>query len=713
MPVRECVLVVDDEEMNRNVLSRRLERSGFEVEVAKGGAEALRKMGERPYDLILLDQMMPVVSGSDVLRELRTQYSQSALPVIMVTAITDSGRVAEALDLGANDYITKPVDFTVALARIRAQLSRKHAETARRESDERYELAARAANDGLWDWDLTSNHTYYSARWKAMSGSNDSETMNSPEDWFSRVHADDVVALRAAMQRQLESPLPEDPNANRHTEGFEVDYRIRRPDGQYTWMTGRGVVLRNAEGTPVRMAGSQSDATRKKTIDELTGLPNRLLLHERLEGAIRRKQRDSTGPFAVYFIDLDRFKLVNDTLGHVAGDRLLVEFADRLRAASEGTNALVARLGGDEFAILLENLSAVAALPGGKPGTDTQPMDEKAFAAVLGDRIIREMRPAFRLGEREFFASASVGVVISRDDHSTVEGLIRDADIAMYAAKACGRGRWALFDESMRKTALDRLQIETDLHTALVKGQFVVQYQPRVDLDSGRICGFEALLRWKHPRRGLIQPDEFIGIAEETGMIREIGLWVLGEACEQMSRWRKQLPGRPGLDVAVNVSPVQVRDPDLVRQVKQILQETGLEPSALQIEITESTVLDKPAEAREVLLALKALGIGLKLDDFATGYSCLRYLYRLPFDSIKIDRSFTLNLGDGDVESKELVKTILAMAQNLSLGVIAEGIESQVAVDLLRDLGCRFGQGLFFSAAVDAGDVMAMLRKDA
>ena len=299
MPVRECVLVVDDEEMNRNVLSRRLERSGFEVEVAKGGAEALRKMGERPYDLILLDQMMPVVSGSDVLRELRTQYSQSALPVIMVTAITDSGRVAEALDLGANDYITKPVDFTVALARIRAQLSRKHAETARRESDERYELAARAANDGLWDWDLTSNHTYYSARWKAMSGSNDSETMNSPEDWFSRVHADDVVALRAAMQRQLESPLPEDPNANRHTEGFEVDYRIRRPDGQYTWMTGRGVVLRNAEGTPVRMAGSQSDATRKKTIDELTGLPNRLLLHERLEGAIRRKQRDSTGPFAV------------------------------------------------------------------------------------------------------------------------------------------------------------------------------------------------------------------------------------------------------------------------------------------------------------------------------------------------------------------------------------------------------------------------------
>jgi diguanylate cyclase (GGDEF)-like protein/PAS domain S-box-containing protein len=684
MAVRETLLIVDDEELNRNALSRRLERSGFDVEVAEGGAEALRKMAERPYDLILLDQMMPGKSGTDVLRELRMQYSPSALPVIMVTAVTDSSRMADSLDLGANDYITKPVDFTVALARIRAQLSRKHAETARRVSDERYDLVARAANDGLWDWDLSSNQVYYSARWKSMAGLSENEGGSSPEEWFSRVHADDVVSLRGAIQRHLEIP----------SEGFEADYRIRQRDGSYRWMTGRGAALRNSAGAPVRMAGSQSDATRRKTVDELTGLPNRLLLHERLEAALDRARRDSAHRFALCFVDLDHFKLVNDTLGHLAGDQLLVEFADRLRSAVHGTNSMVARLGGDEFALLLDHV------------------EDAAGAAEVGEGLIRAIRPVFLLGEREFFASASVGIVVSQPEHSSVEDLIRDADIAMYAAKARGRGRWAFFDDSMRKNVINRMQVETDLRTALARGQFVVYYQPRVDLNTRKICGFEALLRWKHPQRGLIEPDDFIRIAEETGMIREIGLWVLGEACEQMCRWRRQFPDQAALDVAVNVSPVQLRDADLVQQIAQILAETGLEPSGLQIEITESTLLDNLDKAREVLLALKALGVGLKLDDFATGYSCLRYLQQLPFDTIKIDRSFTLDLADDNDDSKELVRTILSMAQNLNLGVIAEGVENEMSADLLKGLGCNFGQGYLFSPAVTAEGVSVMLGKN-
>jgi len=675
MAVKEILLVVDDEELNRNALSRRLERSGFEVEVADGGADALRKMAERPYDLILLDQMMPGKSGTDVLRELRMQYSQSALPVIMVTAVADSGRVAESLDLGANDYITKPVDFTVALARIRSQLSRRHAERARRVSDERYELVARAANDGLWDWDLTSNQVYYSPRWKSMAGLSDGEVGSSPEEWFSRVHADDVVGLRAAIQRHLEGA----------SEGFEIDYRIRQKDGSYRWMNGRGAALRNPEGTPVRIAGSQSDATRRKTVDELTGLPNRLLLHERLEAALNRFRQSPESHFALCFVDLDHFKLVNDTMGHVAGDQLLVQFADRLRSAAEGTNSMVARLGGDEFAVLLENVG------------------DAAGVAAMGDKLIGAIGPVFVLGEREYSASASVGMVVSRSEHSSVEDLIRDADIAMYAAKARGRGRWAFFDDSMRKNVINRLQIETDLRTALAKGQFVVYYQPRVDLNTRKIGGFEALLRWRHPQRGLIEPDEFILIAEETGMIREIGLWVLGEACDQMCRWRKQFPEHVSLDVAVNVSPVQLRDSDLVQQIAQILAETGLEPSGLQIEITESTLLDNLDQAREVLLALKSLGVGLKLDDFATGYSCLRYLQELPFDTIKIDKSFTTNLADDNPDSKELIRTILSMAHNLSLGVIAEGVENE-------SLGCNFAQGYLFSRAVTAEGVGELLQ---
>jgi diguanylate cyclase (GGDEF)-like protein/PAS domain S-box-containing protein len=681
--VKENLLVVDDEEMNRNLLSRRLERSGFHVDIATGGADALQKLSERPYDLILLDQMMPEKSGSDVLRELRVEHSASELPVIMVTAITDSGRVAEALDLGANDYITKPVDFTIALARIRAQLSRKHAESARRVSEERYELAARAANDGLWDWDLISNRVYYSERWKSMMGLRDDEIGYSPEEWFSRVHAEDVVPLRLALQSHLDGK----------TDAFEAEYRIRRTDGHYRWMAGRGMALRNAEGgaAPARMAGSQSDITEKKTLDVLTGLPNRLLFQERLTAALQRAQAEPAQRFATYFIDLDRFKLVNDTLGHRAGDQLLVQFASRLRSAVEAGSATVARLAGDEFAVLLDSVHG------------------SADAIAQGDRIIKAVRPAFQLEGHEFFASASVGIVVSRPEHVTPEELIRDADIAMYAAKARGRGRWAIFDESMRQRALDRLQVETDLRMALPKGQFVIHYQPRVDLNTNQIRGFEALLRWRHPERGLIPPDDFIHIAEDTGLIRDIGMWVLGEACLQMRQWRDRFPEQNWLDMAVNVSPVQLRDPALVQQIAAILAETGLESAALQIEITESTLFENLDEAGAILTALKDLGVGLKLDDFATGYSCLRYLYRLPFDSIKIDRSFTLDLNDDNPESKELVRTILSMAQNLGLGVIAEGVENQISADFLRDEGCLFGQGFLFSPPVASSDIETLL----
>jgi EAL domain-containing protein (putative c-di-GMP-specific phosphodiesterase class I) len=262
----------------------------------------------------------------------------------------------------------------------------------------------------------------------------------------------------------------------------------------------------------------------------------------------------------------------------------------------------------------------------------------------------------------------------------------------------------------MRQNALHRLQMETDLRVALPKGQLMVYYQPRVDLNTNQICGFEALLRWKHPERGMIQPDDFIQIAEDTGMIREIGLWVMADACRQMQQWRREFPEKPWLDVAVNISPVQLRDPALAGQIARILEETGLAPSSLQIEITESRLLENLDEARDALLELKALGVGLKLDDFATGYSCLRYLYRLPFDTIKIDRSFTIDLDDDNPESKELIRTILSMARNLSLGVIAEGIESQSSADFLREQGCKFGQGYHFSPGVSAAAAEELLR---
>lgn len=685
---KDRLLVVDDEELNRDMLSRRLERSGFRVETAPNGAEALRMVKETAYDLILLDQMMPGRSGSDVLRELRSEHSPSELPVIMVTALTDSVKVAEALESGANDYVTKPVEFTVALARIRSQLSRKHAETARRRSEERYALAARAANDGLWDWDLVANRIYYSERWIGMMGLATRSVGNSPDEWFSRVHFQDLPRLREAL----------DLHCQNRTEAFECEYRIRGRDGHYRWMVGRGMAVRDGAGKPVRMAGSRSDITERKTIDPLTGLPNRVLFMERAEAALRRRDEEEAYRFALFFVDVDRLKLVNDSLGHAAGDQLLVQFSRRLSdvlstRSDERVDFLAARLSGDEFAVLAEGLAS------------------PADAEMLAEQILRTMRGAFLLERQEFYVSASIGIAFAAPEHRNVEDILRDADTAMYVAKARGRSRAVLFDASMRDRAANRMRIETDLRSALGKGQFVIHYQPRMDLETNRICGFEALLRWRHPERGLVEPSEFIPLAEELGLIRDIGLWVLGEACEQIKRWRRDWPEIPALDVAVNVSPVQLRDPELVPQIAAILEEAGIEPAALQIEITESSVFDNVGEARRVLTALKELGVGLKLDDFATGYSCLRYLYQLPFDAIKIDRSFTVDLRSPDSEGRELVRTIMTMARNLSLGVIAEGIEDKEAAVVLREMGCRYAQGYYFSRAVEPVAIEELLER--
>lgn len=562
MPVMERLLVVDDEEMNRDMLSRRLERSGFEVAVARDGDEALRLVDERPFDLILLDQMMPDRCGSDVLRELRRRHSQSDLPVIMVTAVTESGKVAEALDQGANDYITKPVDFTVALARIRAQLARR----------------------------------------------------------------------RSAKERRQTDPL--------------------------------------------------------------THLPNRAYLGDHLDLALVRVREQTEWGFAVFFLDLDRFKLVNDSLGHLAGDRLLVELAGRVQSAAESGCSdeapLVARLSGDEFIIVANGIT-----------------DEKA-ALALADLVVRALRHPFLLEGNDFHASASIGIVLSRPDHHTAEAIIRDADAAMYAAKERGRGQAVLFDISMRDRAMRRLRLESDLRVALEKGQLTVHYQPRVDLETEKIHGFEALARWHHPERGLIEPSEFIPLAEELGLIHDIGLWVLRKACRQIKGWRERWPE---LDVAVNVSPIQLRDPNLVRDIREVLEETGLEPRALDIEITESTVFASIDEARSIMYELKSLGVGLKLDDFATGYSCLRHLCSLPFDAIKIDRSFILDLAGRNSDTRELVRTIMKMAENLGLGVIAEGIEDKESAAVLREMGCRFAQGYYYSRAVDPTAIEALLEK--
>jgi diguanylate cyclase (GGDEF)-like protein/PAS domain S-box-containing protein len=689
MSGKSRLLVVDDELMNRDMLSRRLERAGFAVDVAADAREALERLQRAGVELVLLDSMMPGMSGTDLLRLLRGTYTQTELPIIMVTALSDSQRVVEALNMGANDYITKPIDFSVALARIQSQLGRKRAEDSLRSSEQRYALAARGTNDGLWDWDVTSNRVFLSERWKQMLGLGEGDIGGDPAEWIARIHPSDRQKFETELEGLRRAGGPDQ---------FAGEYRLLHADGAYRWMLTRGFVLRSATGSAVRMAGSQTDITASRAFDSLTGLPNRVYFTDRLENAIARASRGE-GAYAVLFLDMDRFKVVNDSMGHQAGDQLLTELSSRLVRSVEaaatslpaGSRHVVARLGGDEFAVLVD---------GAGDADSIRPLAERIEAAV-GE--------PFQVESREVYASISIGIALGNPDYRDPAEVLRDADTAMYRAKGMGRARWAIFDSEMRAMAVARMEMEGDLRHAVNRGELRLYYQPKVELGSNRVVGFEALLRWQHPTRGLIPPLQFIPLAEETGLIVPIGAWVIREACLTLERWQHEFPFVPPLEVSVNLSVRQFWQNNLVEQVAEALAETGIEPECLQLEVTESVFVQEPVAAASVLAQLKALGVGLKLDDFGTGYSSLSYLSQLPCDSLKIDKSF-VNQMCTDVSCSEIVRTVVALATSLGKQVIAEGIETEAQADLLRSLGCGFGQGYLFSKPMAAEKATEYLR---
>ncbi len=682
------LLIVDDNEMNRDMLARRLARKGYVIGLAESAKELLQRVKEDGIDLVLLDIEMPEVSGLDALQALRESYSPIELPIIMVTAKNQSDDIVKALEMGANDYLTKPVDFPVALARIGTQLSHKQAQEALRESEERYALAARGANDGLWDWNLVTGAVYFSPRWKAMLGFLEDEIDDRLEEWLGRIHDADRERVKeeiAAHQRGL-------------TPHFESEHRLLHKDGGFRWMLSRGLAVQDRTGKPLRMAGSQTDITERKVSDPLTALPNRLLFIDRLGRLIKHSKRRKDHLFAVLFLDLDGFKMINDSLGHLVGDQLLVGVAMRLEkclrssdtVARLGETFTVARLGGDEFTILLDDLK------------------EPADANRTADRLMKALAPPFLLAGKEVFTSISIGITLSNTAYEQPEDMLRDADTAMYRAKSLGKARYEVFDADMRASVMARLQLETDLRRALERNEFRNFYQPIVSLESGRIVGFEALMRWQHPTRGMIAPDEFIFVAEETGLIREIGWWSLREACQQMSNWRAGSKGYAGLTMSVNLSAKQLLQPHLVEDMDKLLRETALPSEALKLEITESAVMADPAAAVEMLQRIKSLGIRLAIDDFGTGYSSLSYLHRFPLDTLKIDRSFISGNGAGE-GGIEIARTIMPMAKNLRLDVVAEGVETIEQVTLLKKLQCKYAQGYYFSKPLAPEEIAPLL----
>jgi diguanylate cyclase (GGDEF)-like protein/PAS domain S-box-containing protein len=685
-PSPDRLLVVDDIEANRDMLSRRLQRLGYTVLVAASGAEALCIVERERVSLVLLDVEMPSMTGLEVLTTLRQRYSPIELPVVMVTARQQRSDIIEALTLGANDYVTKPIDMPIAVARIRTQLSLKQAEAALRESEERYALAARGANDGLWDWNVATSHVYYSPRWKLMLGSDEEEIGVSPEEWLGRVHPDESARVRGDVERHLTGD----------TAQFESEHRLLHRDGNYRWVLVRGLAIRDSQGRASRFAGSLTDITGGKVSDALTGLPNRILFIDRLGRAVERRKRHVETLYAVLFLDLDRFKVVNDSLGHAIGDQLLIALARRLEHCLRASDTCarldgeqtIARLGGDEFTILLDDIGQVG------------------DALRVADRIQKALARPFMLDGQEVFTSASIGIAVGAREYDTPEAVLRDADTALYRAKALGKARYEVFDTEMRSRAVARLQLETDLRRAIERREFRLFYQPIVSLISGNVSGLEALLRWPHWDRGLVYPADFIPVAEETGLIVPMGEWALHEACRQLAEWQRTFDTAVPLTMAVNLSGRQFLQADLASRIERILAETGVAASSLKLEITESTIIENISQIVELLLQLKELGVKVAIDDFGTGYSSLSYLQRLPLDSLKVDRSFVSCMTR---DGMEIVRAIIGLAHNLGLDVVAEGVETQEQLAHLQSLGCEFGQGHLFSAAVQAHEIPPLL----
>lgn len=678
------VLLVDDDEFAYHVLESYLEEIPGKLSIrwADSYATGMQKLFGGEVDVCLLDYQLGERSGLDFLREVVSRGCRT--PIVMLTGQGDHQLDLEAMTAGAVDYLVKGEFGAAVLERVvRYALERARTLERLRESEERYALAVLGSNDGVWDWKVGGEKIYFSPRWKQILGFQDGEIPNEMKAWHSRVHPDDLVRLQSDLAAHVSGKI----------QHFESEHRVMHRDGTWRWVLARGMAVRSEIGVATRMAGSLTDVTQSRSRDVLTGLPNRVLYLDRLERAFARARREGDYTFAVLFLDLDRFKIVNDSLGHFAGDELLVGIARRLESCMRGVDT-VARIGGDEFTILLDHAR--------EPDGPTR----------VAERVIESVSKPFEIAGREVYTGASVGIAIYHRDYQRPEEILRDADTAMYRAKSLGRGRYAIFDDVLHQRAVSILHLESELRRAVEANQLEVHYQPIVSVADRRLLGFEALARWRHPQRGLIAPEQFIPLAEETGQVVEIDRWVLKEACTQLKEWQTHSPAHRQLFVAVNASRRQFERADWVPTVWQTLEEAKLDPCFLSLEVTESVVSDNTDAVIAVLSKLRDGGVRLVMDDFGTGYSSLSYLHRLPFSGIKIDRSFVSQL-DVPGHAVDVVRAIIVLARGLKLGVTAEGVETDAQLTHLAALDCEQAQGYLLGRPLDARAVAELISSKA
>lgn len=682
MPDASTILIVDDEANNRKTMEALLAPLGFNLAYAGDGVEALAKAAELTPDLILLDVMMPKLDGFEVCRRLRADPSLAEVPIILVTALDDRDSRLQGIEAGADDFASKPYDRAELRARVRtimrlSRYRRLHEERAK------FERLVELSPDGILLVDAHGKIQLANPAMHRMLRIENGHTLNE-QSLMAYVAPDERDRRQAPFSHVIAHPAEV-----AHTETVFVRedgerFPVEVVAGHMVWqgqptaqIIVRDIVERKQAEEQLRVLAYH---------DPLTGLPNRSLFHTLLNQALaqaRRAQR--TG--AVIFIDLDHFKNINDSLGHALGDLLLRHAAARLSGCLRESDT-VARLGGDEFTVLLGEISQVA------------------DAVTVAKKILDVMAAPFDLGGQEAFVTASLGISVFPGDGDDLQTLLKNADTALYRAKEQGRSGYAFYTADMNAEALRRLKLENSLRRALERQEFMVYYQPRIALDTGRVIGVEALLRWQHPEMGLVPPAQFISLAEETGLIVPIGEWVLRAACAQAKAW--QAAGFPSLRLSVNLSGRQLRQPDVVAMVAGALKDTGLDPGRLELELTESILMQDAADTIAKLQGLKGLGVQLAIDDFGTGYSSLEYLSRFPIDHLKIDRSFVRDISS-IADDGTIVRAIIAMAHSLKLKVTAEGVETAEQLGFLRTYRCDETQGYYFGAPAPPDQFVKML----
>ncbi len=701
----ETVMVIDDDPMARMIMLESLNEAGFFALEASDGHEGLAMFAEHKPQLILVDLQMPGMDGYTFCKSLRAIPDGQDIPIVVVTGVDDVDSIERAYDCGATDFISKPIKWVIFRHRIQYILRSSKLMLSAQQNSNLLAEAQRVAKLGNWTWDMDKKELFVSEESYRIFGVPRVAPSVFHKLLLGSVHADDKQAFDMAVQKAVEG------------EAADISFKACLPNGQEKTLlmhldsSSEHLESNQAESKKPapspRIFGTIQDISEQRRAEEsirqlayydsITGLPNRDLFKEHLSMALHHARRNKE-KVAVMFLDLDKFKRVNDSLGHEAGDKLLKTISERLSDSVRSSDlaardvgeigASLARMGGDEFTVMLSGLHDIK------------------HVELIARRILDRIAEPMMLSGNRVSVSSSIGIAIYPEDGENISSLLKNADAAMYEVKSQGRNGICFYDDALRKQSHHRVQLESELHEAIEQDQLILFYQPKVDAITCEVLGFEALIRWIHPERGMISPMDFIPVAEESGLILPMGKWVIRTACRQHQLWRKA--GKPAVSISVNLSAHQFADAELLDVIQDILQETSMPAKYLEFEITETVLMQDADTALNILNAMKDMGLKVSIDDFGTGYSSISYLKHFPADVLKVDRAFVKDLPD-DQQDATITNAIILLAKALNLGIVAEGVETKAQLDWLRDKGCDQIQGYLFSPPVPADKAESML----